>query len=106
MKTKKQKPKSKLTLKQLVKAARALGCEVSVSLEDKQMPTQFPDDPEPVKLLIAESRRVSALGNKWKSALVPNEVAAIQCLRMGWAHSLSAAWLRAKLKGEFDKENK
>lgn len=97
-KRKPTKPKTKL--KDLVEAARAAGATVSVSLEPKQMPARFPDDPEAVKLLIAESERLSELGNNWMTAKIPNQVAAEMCLRNGWAMSLAAAWLRVKLKGE------
>jgi hypothetical protein len=64
---------------------------------------EFPNDPETVKFLIYESRRASALGNKWLRAEIPNHVASELCMKIGWAHAMSAAWLRAKLKGEFDK---
>ena len=95
-----RKPK----LKDLVEAAHAAGAKVSVSLEPKQMPMRFPSDPEPVKLLIEESERMSKLGNNWMAADVPNQVAAEMCLRHGWAFSLAAAWMRCKLKGELGKE--
>ena len=90
----------KPTLKQLVAAAHKAGAKVTVSLEPKQMPMRFPNDPEPVKLLIEESERMSKLGNNWLAADVPNQVAAEMCLRHGWAFSLAAAWMRCKLKGE------
>ncbi len=96
----------KTRLKQLVKLAKAAGLEVSLSLEPNQMPARFPDDPEPVKLLIAESERCSTLGNRWLNAKLPNYIAAEMCLKNGWAYALAAAWMRAKLKGELLPEKK
>lgn len=96
----------KQKLKDLVEAAHAVGAKVSVSLEPKQMPMRFPGDPEPVKLLLDESERMSKLGNNWMVADVPNQVAAEMCLRHGWAFSLAAAWMRCKLKGEMKPESK
>ena len=92
--------KKKTKLADLVKAARAAGAKVTVSLEPKEMPNRFPSDPEPVKLLIEESERMSALGNRWLTAKIPNQIAAEACLRNGWAYSLAAAWLRCKLEGK------
>jgi len=92
--------RTRTKLKDLVAAAQAAGAKVSVSLEPKQMPMRFPSDPPDVKLLIAESERMSTLGNNWLAADVPNQVSAEMCLRHGWALSLAAAWLRCKLKGE------
>lgn len=100
--TKKQKAK----LSQLVKSARECGMEITIGLEDRQMPMRFPSDTKEIILLIEESERMSALGNKWLSAKVPNQMAAQLCLQNGWAFSLAAAWLRAKLKGECLPENK
>jgi hypothetical protein len=93
---------AKIKLKQLVKAARDAGAEVTVTFDphEKRMPMRFPDDPEIVTLLLDESERVNALGNRWAKAKIPNIVAAQKCLEMGWAHALSAVWLRCKLKGE------
>ena len=65
------------------------------------MPVRFKDDPEPVTFLIEESERLSAIGNRWQVAKVPNHIAAEMCLRSGWAYALAAVWLRCKLKGEF-----
>ena len=87
-------------LASVVKAARAAGAKVTVRLEPREMPERFTDDPKPVRLLIAESERMSALGNKWLAADVPNQVAAGMCLQNGWAYSLAAVWLRCKLNGE------
>ena len=98
--------RARTKLKDLVEAAHAAGAKVSVSLEPKQMPMRFPSDPEPVKLLIEESERMSKLGNNWMAADVPNQVAAEMCLRHGWAFSLAAAWMRCKLKGELKPESK
>ena len=98
--------RARTKLKDLVEAAHAVGAKVSVSLEPKQMPMRFPSDPEPVKLLIEESERMSKLGNNWMAADVPNQVAAEMCLRHGWAFSLAAAWMRCKLKGELKPESK
>jgi len=93
-------------LDQLVKAARAAGAQVTVSLEEpRHMPVRFESDPEPVKLLIAESERMSQHGNNWLAADVPNHVAAEVALRAGWAYGLAAAWLRCKLKGELKPES-
>jgi len=96
----------KTKLDDLVKAAHKAGAKVTVSLESKQMPARFRDDPEPVRLLINESERVSKIGNDWMAAEVPNPVAAEMCLRNGWAFSLAAVWLRCKLKGQLLPESK
>jgi hypothetical protein len=97
---KKRADRAKVKLDEVVKAAREAGANVTFSLKPKEMPTRWPNDPEPVKLLITESERVSALGNNWMTADIPNPVAAEMCHRNGWAYSLAAAWLRCKLKGE------
>lgn len=95
--------KTKLKLEDVVDAARAVGAKVSVSLEPKQMPLRWPNDPEPVRLLIDESERMSVHGNNWLAADVPNQIAAEAALRNGWAYALAAGWLRCKLNGEFKK---
>lgn len=105
MKTKRKKDRSP-TLGQIVKAARKAGAEVNITVEDRLMPLRFKDDPEPVKLLIAESERCTALGLKWLKAPLPNHVAADQCMKNGWAYALAAAWMRCKLKGELLPEKK
>ena len=93
-----------MKLEDMVRAARAAGATVDVHLA-KEMPISFPNDPEPVRLLIAESKRTSALGNDWLRATVPNQIAAEQLLRMGWAYSLAAVWLRCKMAGELLSES-
>lgn len=95
-----------LKLKDIVKAASKIGLEVSIGFEDRKMPRRFPDDPEPVRLLIEESERVNKLGNLWLKAETPNHVAADVAMRNGWAYALAAVWLRCKLKGELKPENK
>jgi len=87
-------------LSDLVREAHKLGLKLDVRLDPQEMPQRFASDPEAVKMLVAESERVSAVGNKWLSAKVPNQIAAENCLRMGWAYSLAAAWLRCALQGE------
>ncbi len=98
--------KRKLTLKDVVKAAHAEGIKVSVGLESRRMPMRFPGDPEAVSLLLDECERQNALGNKWLTASVPNQVAGEMLLRNGWAMGAAAAWLRCKLKGELLPESK
>lgn len=102
MKAKTKKKTKGITLEDTVRAAHRAGVKVSYSMLPREnMPARFPDDAEPVKLLIAESERMTALGQKWESAKVLNPRAADACYGAGWAHALSAAWLRAKLKGQF-----
>lgn len=66
------------------------------------MPPTFPNDPDAVRLLVQESERINAIGNHWLSAKVPNAIAAQHALQMGWAFAVAAAWLRCKLRGEFN----
>lgn len=101
----KSKTSSKPTLKDLVEAAQKEGAKVSVGLTEKrpQMPSRFPDDHPNVVALVEESERLNAMGCKWMDAEKPNPVAADLCFKAGWAHALSAAWLRCKLKGEVGK---
>lgn len=94
-----------MTLAKLVVAAHAAGARVTVGLEpQKIMPARWPNDAREVTLLIEESERCTALANKWLDAEVPNTVAAKKLMEMGWAHSLSAAWLRCKLNGQLKPE--
>jgi hypothetical protein len=65
-----------------------------------ESPLRLPNDPKDVSLLIDEAERMNFLGNYWLNCKVPNQLAAMKCLEMGWAHALSAAWLRCKLNGE------
>lgn len=104
--TAKAKRAAQIKLEQLVKAAHAAGFKVNITLHDKQMPMHFPDDHPHVTLLLRESERVNALGNQWTHAHTPNPIAAEQLFKMGWAHNLSAVWLRCKLKGELLPESK
>ena len=89
------------TIEDMVRAARKAGGSVSFTIKPPcQMPFRCDSDHPIVKMLIAESERNSAAGNRWLDAQVPNHIAATACHQAGWAHSLSAAWLRCKLKGE------
>lgn len=63
----------------------------------------WPNDPQAVRLLLEEGKRMTRRGNAWLHAEVPNLIASDMCLRTGWAYALAAAWLRCKLKGEFEK---
>jgi hypothetical protein len=94
------KRRAKAKLADLVVAARAAGVHVSVSLEPKQMPQRFGDDPQDVRLLLGESERVAKLANNWLAADTPNPYAAETAHRQAWAYALAGAWLRCKLKGE------
>jgi len=67
-----------------------------------RMPIRLSGDPHVVTWLLDESERLAALGNRWATAKTPNHLAADACLRSAWAHAISGAWLRCKLKGEFD----
>ena len=99
----KKHPKQKTSqarLEDFVKAAHEAGVHVTVSLEPRQMPQRFHDDPEAVTMMIAESERCNALGQRWMNAEKPNPVAAEAAFLNGWAYALAAAWLRCKLKGE------
>ena len=96
---KKTKKKPELKLSDFVEAATKAGVRVSFGLVER-MPRRFPDDPEPVKLLLDESERVTALANNWMHCKNPNPVAAEFAFRNGWAVAAAAAWLRCKLKGE------
>jgi hypothetical protein len=99
----------KPTLKDMVSAAQKAGAKVSFSLDPKDkpnLPLEFPDDPESVRLLIGESRRLTDIGNQWLEAKSPNAIAAESALRCGWAMALAAGWLRCKLKGELLPESK
>jgi hypothetical protein len=64
------------------------------------MPMEFPTDSVPVRLLIAECRRMNALAEKWIASKPGNIRAADACLANGWAFSLAAAWLRVVERGE------
>ncbi len=92
--------KVKPNLEDFVKAAHAAGAKVSFGLEPTQMPRRFPNDPEPVRMLVEESERISKLGNDWLTAKIPNQIAAEMCLKNGWGYALAAAWLRCKLEGK------
>jgi len=65
-----------------------------------QMPVELPTDSVPVRLLVAESRRMNALGEKWFLSKPNNPKAAQLCIENGWAFSLAAAWLRVVERGE------
>lgn len=104
MKTKsKLSKKSKATLAELITAAREHGASVNISLKEAKMPLRLPTDTEAVNLLLDESERVSAIGNAWMTAKIPNAVAGEMALRQGWAFAVAGSWLRCKLKGEFEK---
>ncbi len=102
----KKKRKRPSRLEDLVREARKAGAKVSVSLEDSRMPVRLPGDHPHVLLLLDESERMNAMGNRWQEAKCPNLIAADFCLRNGWAMALSAAWLRCKLRGELLPESK
>jgi len=102
MKQKAKKEKTKLA--DLIAAAKEAGATVTVGLQAK-LPDHFPSDPQAVRLLLEESERMSKMGNAWMGAKEPNAVAGEFCLRNGWAFQLAAAWLRCKLKGEFEKNS-
>lgn len=95
---------ARMKLNEYIEVAQAAGIKVSFGLEDIQMPAQFPNDPEPVRLLNEEAERINKLGNRWMAAKTPNTYAAEMCMKAGWAHALSAAWLRCRLKGEVGPE--
>lgn len=97
---KKQTSKKKLNLEDTVKAAQAAGVKVSFSLEDTKMPVRFPCDHPLVLALLNESERLNHLAYNWRECQYPNLVASQKAEEMGWAHALSAAWLRCYLKGE------
>lgn len=96
----------KTTLKDIVKAAHKAGAKVSFSMEPHAMPRQLPNDPYAVIALIEESRRMNKLAKDWETAEHPNPIASSTAYANGWAFALSAAWLRCKIKGEFDQNKK
>lgn len=105
MKAKAKRPKKGVTLEETVQAAHAAGVKISYSLEPREdMPLRFPSDTKEITLLVEESERCNALGNRWANAKVPNPLAAESCWRMGWGFALAAAWLRTRLKGELGPE--
>ena len=97
--------KAKLKLDDVVKAAQDAGAKVTFSMDPiEKMPRRYPNDPEAVTLLVAESERVNALGQRWMNAEIPNQIAAQKCLELGWAYALAAAHLRCYYNGELEKK--
>ncbi len=104
-KKKNKTAKKKTKLSDFVAAAKATGADVRFSLKEQpRMPQHLPGDHAHVSLLLGESERVSAIGNHWLVAQVPNQIAAEAALRNGWAFALAGAWLRCRLAGEVGPE--
>lgn len=67
-------------------------------------PPRLPNDPEPVKLLLDEAERLTKLANTWDKAEHSNPLAISNTWKLALTMAQAGAWLRCKLRGEFDQD--